>query len=90
MTVKCYYRKNLNMSPPKLAAQVGHAVTNLILKSIDGAPHKIIVLEARDGKFRNIKKDLEQNSIVFHVQVDLGFTEVPEGTETVIAYFEGE
>jgi peptidyl-tRNA hydrolase len=26
------------MSPAKLAAQVGHAVTNLILKSTDEAP----------------------------------------------------
>jgi len=78
------------MSPAKLAAQVGHAVTNLILKSTDEAPYKIIVLEARDNKFKTIKEDLERKGIVHHVQVDLGFTEVPEGTETVIAYFEGE
>lgn len=77
---KCYYRKNLKMSSAKLAAQVGH-VTSMLSFTIT-IPYKIIVLEASDAKFEKLKERSD------YVQVDLGFTEVEAGTETVLGWVE--
>lgn len=77
LNIKVYYRRNLKMTSGKLAAQVAHCVSRIALRhKIE--PYKIVVLEASDKKFEELK------SIAAHVQVDLGFTEVEAGTETVL------
>lgn len=84
MIVKVYYNKNLNMSPGKLSAQVAHVVLRLQSElNLTHHPHKIIILEARQGKLKNLA---EQECCV--AQYDLGYTEVESGTLTAIAYVE--
>lgn len=88
MTAKVYYRKNLKMTPAKLAAQVAHAVCRLCINTTYDAPDKVIVLEARDAKYESIKQDLKKAAVYFLVQTDWGLTELEAGTETVLAFWE--
>lgn len=90
MRIKCYYNKNLKMSPEKLAAQVGH----VILKIADHygidypyTDNTIVVLKASATKFNSLQEDLKEDELLF-VQKDLGLTEVDAGTETVFGYVE--
>lgn len=82
--IKVYYRKNLKMSPGKLAAQTGHAV--LGLQPIEH--HSIVVLEASDKKFFEILEDLKIRGAKYHVVTDAGYTEVAPGTNTCLAFVE--
>lgn len=79
-TIKCYYRRNLKMSSEKLSAQVGHVVANL---AINYPPERIVVSQASDAMFEELK-----NKPRYFVQVDKGLTEVDDGTETVIGWWE--
>lgn len=79
-TIKCYYRRNLRMSSEKLAAQVGHVVANLTANQI---PDRIIPIEVSDTQF-NEKKQTPR----CYVQVDKGLTELQEGAETVVGWWE--
>lgn len=72
------------MSDGKLAAQVGHAVANVV-KWIEKVPHKIIVLESSHSKFVKLCEDQTLES---YIQFDLGLTEVAPKTATVIAILE--
>lgn len=98
MKIKCLYRKNLKLSDQKLAAQTGHVVGNLLRLNDEygfGKINKdttIIVLKASDKKFEEKRQELEQSDppIIYYLQVDKGFTEIPEGTETVIGWIENE
>jgi len=69
------------MTSGKLAAQVAHCVSHIALKHNE-APHKVVVLKASDTKFDELKKTAE------YIQVDLGYTEVDAGTETVLGIIE--
>jgi peptidyl-tRNA hydrolase len=71
------------MSEGKLAAQVAHCVANITLVAME-IPHKIIVLEASDAKFNELKKEAN------HIQVDLGYTELEPNTETCLGIIEWE
>ena len=92
MKFKIYFRKNLKMSPQKLAAQVGHVTKELgrICRYSDPTTDIIIVLEASDKKFEEVKQLTQASNLVNYLQVDLGLTEVPEGTETCFGYIERE
>jgi peptidyl-tRNA hydrolase len=85
LVVKCFYVKNLKMSPEKLAAQVAHAVTRLELPC---PPNIVIVLSASKTKFRNVSRELDDQGIPYYIHKDLGLTELPRDTETVLAYLE--
>lgn len=85
LIVKCFYIKNLKMSPEKLAAQVAHAVARLELTK---PPSIIRVLMASRTKFYDIANFLDKQGVKYYIQKDLGLTEVPSGTETVLAYVE--
>ena len=78
-TITCYYRRNLKMTPAKLAAQVGHVAANL---SINRKPERIIVLQMSDVQFNEAKETPR-----CYVQVDKGLTELQEGTETVVGWW---
>ena len=82
MIIKVIYRKKLNMTAGKLAAQVCHAVLGL---GIAGVNHKIIVLEARDTKFWQLVSSNQA-----YVHHDAGFTEVDKNEETCAAWVEDE
>lgn len=83
-TIKIYYRRNLNMSPGKLAAQSVHAA--LGLKDVD-AMDSVVVLEASDKKFAEILANHLTDS---YVVSDAGYTELPTGTKTCLAFVENQ
>ncbi len=85
MRIKCYYNKNLKMSPEKLAAQVGHVVLQI---TTYGGENTIVVLKASATKFKSLQEELIEEGKVLYVQEDLGLTEVDAGTETVFGYVE--
>lgn len=100
MKIKCLYRKNLNLSEGKLAAQTGHVVGNLLrlnqeygFGDIDRNT-TIVVLKASDKKFEEKHQELEDlhnnSELIYYLQVDRGFSEISEGTQTVIGWIEHE
>ncbi len=91
MKIKCYYNKNLKMSPEKLAAQVGHVLIQMCDYYEVDYPYqdnKIIVLKASATKFNILQEELSEKGFNIFVQKDLGLTEVESGTETVFGYVE--
>lgn len=91
-------RKSLGMSPGKLAGQVGHAVENILCEEektldmdynerqfrIHNWRHEDstkVVLGADDNEFEKAK-----NLPHAFVVIDLGRTELAQGTETVIGF----
>lgn len=100
MKIVCYFNKNLKMSEGKLAAQVGHVCKELarkvqytLLAEEDPKKDVIVVLGLRNNKFQEKLKELREgvdNYMKIHYeQIDLGLTEVQEGTTTVVGYIEG-
>lgn len=84
MRIKCIYRKSLKMSPGKLAAQCVHAALGLAKMFPEaGDPMQSVVVLAASGK-----KFSEAAQSVCYVVRDAGLTEVPPGTETVLAILE--
>lgn len=94
-TLKIIYRKNLKMTPGKLAAQCVHASAGL-LDLHEGEWHEIfsaaygraVVLEASDKKFFQAVLDLCSAGVDHYVTVDVGHTECNPDTETCLAYWE--
>lgn len=83
--IKLLVRKNLRMSERKVAAQCVHAAIGLYKK--DPQEHwSCVVLEASDNKFEQAKVAHPEGYVVH----DAGYTEVPAGSETVIAWYEEE
>ena len=83
--IKVYYRKSLEMSPGKLAAQVAHAVLGIVRASGPVSPtSSIIVLEASDRKFNEMQST---SAVPCYVQNDLGITGLEPGTPTCLALF---
>lgn len=78
MKLKIYYRKNLQMSQGKLAAQCVHAAG---LAGFSGQDVPVIVLGLSDRKFDAMKAS-------HPVCVDAGWTELAPGTETAFAVWE--
>lgn len=77
--IKILFRKNLKMSPGKLAAQSVHAALGL------SSPHplmSVVVLGVSDAKFEENKPRAQ------YLVRDAGYTEVPAGTETCLAFYE--
>lgn len=62
MRFKCYYNRNLKMSPEKLAAQVGHLMVK-ISETFPPYVYKgeptIVVLKASATKFKELQEDLK-------------------------------
>ena len=79
MKLKIYYRKNLGMSPGKIAAQAVHAAQAAGFK---GGGMPVCVLSVSDAKFNALKEDGA------YVVADAGRTEVEPGTETALAIYE--
>lgn len=83
--IKLLVRRNLKMSERKVAAQCVHAAIGLYKK--DPQDHwSCVVLEASDAKFEQAKEAHPEGYVV----TDAGFTEVPAGSQTVMAWYEEE
>ncbi len=80
MRIKCLYRKNLKMTPDKIASQVAHAVIGL---GITDPLCTIIVLGVSDANFF---EGIDNHDCYVHE--DLGYTEVLPGTKTCLVYYE--
>jgi peptidyl-tRNA hydrolase len=94
--IKIFYRKNLKMTPGKIAAQCVHAA--LGLRNPDPMM-SVIVLGVSDKKFKeyvewikeyikDVYKAEECSNSWYYLVKDLGYTEVPAGTETALAIYE--
>lgn len=91
MRIKCYYNRNLKMSPEKLAAQVGHVILQIAdYYGVDNPydMNTVVVLKASATKFKEYQQELIDGGVHIFVQKDLGLTEVDAGTETVFGYVE--
>lgn len=86
MKITCYYNRNLKMSEGKLAAQVGHVCKELgRQKYSDPKEDIIIVLGLRQNKFSDKFFEM-RTSPFFYAQIDLGITEVDNGTVTAFGF----
>jgi PTH2 family peptidyl-tRNA hydrolase len=88
-------RKDLDLSPGKLAAQVAHAAVICALDSKKKNPRgfnkwqneggKKVVVKAEDEKeFYSLKRRAEELNVVSHIIEDAGHTEIPAGTKTTL------
>ena len=84
MRLKILARKNLKMTPGKLAAQSVHAALGLALKAHLEAAMPVVVLEVSDKKFQEA---VAANECCYVVH-DAGYTEVPAGAQTCVAFLE--
>jgi len=83
--IKMLVHKNLNMSERKVAAQCVHAAIGLYRK--DPQEHwSVVVLETSTKKFEEAKLAHPEGYAV----TDAGYTEVPAGSQTVMAWYEEE
>lgn len=85
MKLKILYRKNLKMSPGKIAAQAVHAATGI---GHEYATMPVVVLSVSDKKFNDQCSLLANGKQCFHIVTDAGHTEVEPGTMTCVAYYE--
>ena len=88
-------RKDLGLSPGKLAAQVAHAAVSCVLSTRknkpkwftkwqnEGAKKAVVKVECLDDFFP-LKKKAERLEIAAIIIEDAGHTEIPSGTKTVL------
>jgi len=88
-------RKDLKLSPGKLAAQVAHAAVSCVLSTKrhkpnwfhkwqnEGAKKAVVKVDCLDD-FYPLKKKAEQLGISAIIMEDAGHTEIPTGTKTVL------
>ncbi len=93
--IKILVRRNLKMSPGKVAAQSAHAV--LAFASVmqvspaelaEMANMTTVILDASDQKFWQASKELDREGIFHYIFEDAGYTEVEKNTATVMAFLE--
>jgi peptidyl-tRNA hydrolase len=83
--IKFLVHKNLKMSERKTQAQIVHATLGLYKK--DPRDHwSVVVLEASTKKFYEAVEAHPEGYVV----TDAGYTEVPAGSHTVVAWYEEE
>lgn len=83
MRIKMLVHKNLKMSERKVAAQCVHAALGLY-KQQPMDHWSCVILEASTTQFKRAI-DTHPEAYVVH---DAGFTEVPAGSQTVVAWYE--
>ena len=88
-------RKDLDLSPGKLAAQVAHAAVACALSTkknntkwfnkwqTEGAKKVVVKVESKED-FYSIKQKAEQLKIAAYIIEDAGHTEIPSGIKTVL------
>ena len=86
MRIKILVRKNLKMTELKTAAQCVHAALNLY-KLYPQDHWSCVVLGVSDKKFEEAKAAAAVCG-PYYVVTDAGYTEVPPGTQTCLAFYE--
>jgi peptidyl-tRNA hydrolase len=81
MKLKILYRRNLKMTPGKIAAQAVHAAIAL---EADDPMMSVVVLGVSDKKFEEEKLVHRRIAVVR----DAGYTEVMPNTETCLAFYD--
>ncbi len=88
-------RRDLELSPGKLAAQVAHAAVDCALLTKkekprwfgswkrEGAKKVVVIVETQDALYP-LKEKAEELGIMTCLVTDAGHTEIPEGTVTVL------
>lgn len=88
-------RSDLKLSPGKLAAQVAHAAVACALETkknnskwfhnwqTKGSKKAILKVDS-EKDFYTLKEKADELKIVSNIISDAGFTEIPEGTKTVL------
>jgi len=88
-------RKDLNLSPGKLAAQVAHAAVTCALETKknnsrwftkwqnEGGKKAVVKVDSEED-FYLLKKKAEELDIFAYIVEDAGHTEIPAGTKTVL------
>ena len=88
-------RKDLKLTPGKLAAQVAHAAVECALETkksnkqwftkwMNEGGKKAVVKVDRKDEFYALKQKAIELKIVAYIVIDAGHTEIPAGTETVL------
>lgn len=88
-------RKDLELSKGKLAAQVGHAAVDCVLKAqryakdelgewLDDGAMKAVLKVASEKEFYPLKQAAERAGLCTALIQDAGHTEIPAGTVTVL------
>jgi PTH2 family peptidyl-tRNA hydrolase len=88
-------RKDLNLSPGKLAAQVAHAAVACAFEAKKDNPKwfnkwqleggkKVILKVDSETDFYPLKEKAEELKLVHFIISDAGQTEIPAGTKTVL------
>lgn len=85
-------RKDLNLSPGKLASQVAHAsvecamkTDNMLLRDWHSRGAKKVVLKVdNDGELPKYKQLAENNNVKTSLITETGSDEIEEGTETCL------
>lgn len=93
MKIKIYYRKNLKLSPQKFAAVCTHIGKELgkVCGDTIAWDDVVVILSASDKKFEEYKQYcLDNESVLYHIHVDRGYTEVEPNTECAIGLIEEE
>ena len=90
-------RKDLKLSPGKLAVQVAHAAVACTLEvkkknnkwfkkwMEEGAKKAVVKVDTLDY-FYILKKKAEELNVSYYIVSDAGLTEIPPGTITVIGF----
>ena len=92
MKIRIYYRKNLKITPQKLASSCTHIGKELgkVCGNTNPFEDKVVVLMASDKKFEEIKQEVFDTipESYYHLHIDNGVTEVPFNTEIAFGYIE--
>ena len=95
MIINIYYRKNLKLTPQKLAAACSHVSAALIHQWCENGEYYypedtvIRVLMASDKKFNEIKEDKQScEETITHLHIDRGLTEVEPDTGICFGWIE--
>ena len=94
-------RKDLKLSPGKMAAQVGHAAVDCALKAMKydrkafdqwkaEGQKKAVLKTEKEADYRQLKADAERAGLSTALIRDAGHTEIPAGTVTVLGIGPGD
>ena len=96
MKLVCVVNQSLKMGKGKIAAQVGHASVESFLRAgtthpdhleawLSGGQKKICLKAEDEGVFAELMRAADKEQIPGHIVRDAGHTQIPSGSQTVLA-----
>ena len=96
MKLVCVVHQSLKMGKGKIAAQVGHASVESFLRAgtthpahldawLSGGQKKICLKAKDETVFAELKQAADKEQIPCHIVRDAGHTQIPSGSQTVLA-----